>query len=141
MPPRGYPGGQILGREKAASEDGTAVVLQNRDAIDLHADVRHVEMTDVNAPVLMATDRREGLRHLRVRGARRFSESVQLPVARHDPPAGTRAQLDPLLLERRVHPKRAEFGILLQPPDRGDRRQISLAHPVSAGVALVCHPR
>jgi len=139
MPPRGYPGGEILRREDAARQDRARVVFEDRDAVDLHVDIRHVEVTDINAPILVPTGRREGRRRLRVRGTRRFGEPVQLPVARHDPPAGARTQVNPLLLERRVHSKRAAFGILLQSLDRGDRGQIDRAHPIGAGVALVRH--
>src|SRR5690242_5739196 len=92
MPPRGCPGGAVLRREETARQDRPAVVLQNRDAVDLAIDVGgcllgQIDVPDIDRPVLMPPLRREGhpLRCLRLRG--RAAEAVELAVQCEDAPA------------------------------------------------------
>lgn len=136
MPPRGYPGGQVLPREEAAGEDGTREVFQDCDAVDGAADPAPFEVADIDRPVLMPPLRREGHR-LRlscplIALCRR--KARELPVQRHNPPAGAWAQVDTYLPKRRMHPPRPQRRILLQLPDGRHRLERHLPRRVQRGM-------
>lgn len=130
-------GSEILPARQAAGQDGSAVVLQNRDAVDPVVIESVVELADVDRPVLVPTISPEGhgLRLMRLAcGAR---ETIELAVEGEDAATGPWTELDAKLLEGRVDAELAQFGILLQLAYRQHGAQVDLAHAGFARMALI----
>ena len=132
-------GGQVLGAGEGAGHDGAAVVLQDRDAVDVAAAELVVEVAQVDRPVLVPTVGLEGHRLRLVRLALGPAQAIELPIPGQDPPAGAGAQLDPQLHQRGMDPELAQLGVDLELADRVHRRQVGLPGRV-LGASVACPP-
>ena len=70
-------GGEILRAGEGASDDGTAIVIQHGDRVDLEVAQAVVEVADIRGPVLVPPPRSEGHRLRFVRRAIGLGQAVE----------------------------------------------------------------
>jgi hypothetical protein len=111
-------GRQVLPGRDRARQQCPAEVLQDRDRRDRFAgaELVVVEVADVDRPHLVAPPGGERHRLRLVGNGRRGLRRAQGAMQRQDPPAGARAEVDPLLGEGGVDAELAQLGAGLQPP-------------------------